>query len=172
MNIKAVIGLGNPEAEYENTFHNAGRMFVLQLANGADFQKENGFEYMNTSGFYLILPDLNMNESGTAVKEAAKKFKIKPEEILAAQDDSDIALGEYKLSFGKNSAGHKGVESMIKSLGTKNFYRLRFGIRAKTGKAGEFVLRQMGKKETEALRAAFYGAKESVIEKLNPPGID
>jgi PTH1 family peptidyl-tRNA hydrolase len=171
MNIKAVIGLGNPGPEYENTFHNAGRMFVLTLANGTDFQKEKGFEYANAGSFYLILPNSNMNESGIAVKDAAKKFKIKPEEILTAQDDSDIALGEYKLSFGKNSAGHKGVESIIKSLGTKNFYRLRFGIRAKTGKAGEFVLRQIGKKEAEALRGAFYGAKESVIEKLKPPGM-
>jgi len=85
-----------------------------------------------------------MNESGKAVKEAVKYFRAKPEEILIIHDDSDIELGKYKISFGRGSAGHQGVESIIKSLGTKNFWRLRIGIRrTKRKKAGEFVLKKI-----------------------------
>jgi PTH1 family peptidyl-tRNA hydrolase len=171
MKIKLIVGLGNPGREFQKTFHNAGRLFVLALAGGAEFKPEKNFGYAKNNGLTFVLPDLNMNESGLAVKEAAKKFKAKPEEIIVAQDDSDINLGNWKLSFARNSAGHKGVGSVIKSLGTKNFYRLRFGVRGRHGKAGEFVLKPLGKKEEEALNSAFYGAKLNVIEKLKPFGV-
>jgi len=172
LNIKLVVGLGNPGHEHENTFHNAGRMFVFSVAGGGKFESEKEFDYLKLDETYLVLTLSPMNQSGPAVKAALKKFKAKPEELLVAQDDSDLILGNYKTSFGRNSAGHKGVESIMNSLGTKNFYRLRFGIRGKQGeRAGEFVLRQINKKDLEKLNSAFYGAKVKVMEKLKPLGL-
>ncbi len=105
-----------------------------------------------------------MNESGKAVKEAMKYFKIKPEEILIVHDDSDIELGKYKISFGRGSAGHNGVQSIINNLKTKNFWRLRIGVRPTTNnrrpttqiKAGDFVLKKISKKNLEIFEKFFY----------------
>ena len=114
---KLIIGLGNPSTgsgrvpdKYENTYHNVGHLFVDFLGKGTK-------------------SDVFMNQSGKFVKEALKKHKIKPENLLVVHDDSDIELGCYKLSFGRNSAGHRGVQNIIDQLKTKNFWRLRIGIR-------------------------------------------
>lgn len=91
-----------------------------------------------------------MNESGRFVVNMVRKYNIKPEKILIVHDDSDIESGKYKFSFGRGSAGHKGVESVINALKTKNFWRLRIGIRPKKvlrKKAEEFVLKKITKKD-------------------------
>ena len=123
-----------------------------------------------------------MNESGKFVKKALQKYQIKPEEILITHDDSDIEIGKYKISFGRGSAGHNGVESIIKALKTKNFWRLRVGIRKKTGlpadlsakaqrataearqvKAGEIVLKKISKKDLEILEDVFKKSLENLF---------
>lgn len=117
--IKLVVGLGNPGNEYENTRHNIGFIFIDVLA-----------EYLNVSevGLRLAKPQTFMNKSGTAVSALSKYYKAKSENILVIHDDIDILWGRYKFSFGRSSAGHQGVESIIKALKTKNFWRLRIGI--------------------------------------------
>ena len=117
--IKLVVGLGNPGNEYENTRHNIGFIFIDVLA-----------KYLNVSevGLRLAKPQTFMNKSGTAVSALSKYYKTKPENILVIHDDIDILWGRYKFSFGRSSAGHQGVESIIKALKTKNFWRLRIGI--------------------------------------------
>ena len=117
INIKLIIGLGNPGKEYENTRHNAGFLFIDKLSEQL---KTPDFKYEKSQTF--------MNKSGGGVLALAKSHKIKPENILIVHDDIDILWGNYKLSFGCSSAGHKGVESIIKALKTKNFWRLRIGI--------------------------------------------
>ncbi len=111
-----------------------------------------------------------MNKSGKAVAEAKKRFKVKSEEILIIHDDSDIELGKYKFSFGRGSAGHKGIESIIKALKTKNFWRLRIGIRSKKvglsaearrAKAEDFVLKKITKKDLLIFNEVFSNAKNS-----------
>ena len=153
-NIKIIIGLGNPGKKYGNTYHNAGILFIDYLINkisakiknpaptgrgspnniGRQKSKVKSFEFVKFNSLILVNPLTFMNESGKAVLAAIKYFsskkeKIKPEEILIIHDDSDIELGNYKISFARGSAGHKGVDSIIKSLKTKNFWRLRIGIR-------------------------------------------
>ena len=117
--IKLVVGLGNPGNEYENTRHNIGFIFIDVLA-----------KYLNVSevGLRLAKPQTFMNKSGTAVSALSKYYKAKSENILVIHDDIDILWGRYKFSFGRSSAGHQGVESIIKALKTKNFWRLRIGI--------------------------------------------
>ena len=83
-----------------------------------------------------------------------KKEKIKPENILIVHDDIDIAWGNFKFSFGRSSAGHKGVESIIKALKTKNFWRLRIGIQPTLKKhtsADKIILKKFTPAELKTL---------------------
>ena len=125
MQIKLIIGIGNPGKKYERTRHNAGFLFIdelerlkikITLAKSQSFMNESGRAVVDLIKFYHPTGDL------------PKGDKIKPENILIVHDDIDILWGNYKFSFGRSSAGHKGVESIIKSLKTKNFWRLRIGI--------------------------------------------
>lgn len=155
MKVKLVIGLGNPGKEYEKTYHNVGVLFIDYLVKSRAYCQ-------------LLKSDVYMNQSGNFVKAALKKYNFKPEEILIVHDDSDIELGKYKISFGRGSAGHRGVESIIKSIGIKNFWRLRIGIRKeKKKKAADLVLKKINKKDLEIFEKVFQSVIASVSE-ANP----
>ena len=150
---RLIIGLGNPGKEYEKTYHNAGFLFVDYLINSQ----------LPITNYKLLKTDVYMNQSGNFVKKTLKKYKIKPEEILIVHDDSDIELGKYKISFGRGSAGHNGVQSIIDALKTKNFWRLRIGIRKVSSikyqvsrkKASELVLKKISEKDLKILSQEF-----------------
>ena len=138
--MKYVVGLGNPDEEYEGTRHNVGRDVVDAFAKKIE---SDGFDYDKKSdAFYaegkcvkekvvLIKPETYMNLSGKSVKKWVTSKK-KAKELVVVYDELDMPLGKLKISFGKSSGGHKGVESIIKSIGTKEFIRLRVGISPKT----------------------------------------
>ncbi len=128
--VKLIIGLGNPGVQYQDTYHNIGHLFVDYFVKKYQLKKEGGknFVFYKKNGKILVKPLTFMNQSGTATREAKRYFEVRSEEILIVHDDSDIETGKYKLSLGRGSAGHQGVESVIKSLKTKNFYRLRIGV--------------------------------------------
>jgi len=130
INIKLIVGLGNPGKEYENTRHNMGFIFIDKLS-----------EQIKTN-FIVEKPQTFMNKSGDAVLALSKLHKIKPENILIVHDDIDILWGKFKFSFGHSSAGHKGVESIIKALKTKNFWRLRIGIQPIRQAQGKSILKK------------------------------
>lgn len=140
--IKLIIGIGNPGKEYERTRHNAGFLFIDEL------------ERLKIK-IILAKSQSFMNESGRAVADLIKFYKIKPENILIVHDDIDILWGNYKFSFGRSSAGHKGVKSIIKSLKTKNFWRLRIGIQPafakKHIKADKIILKKFTPAELKTL---------------------
>lgn len=151
---KLIIGLGNPDKAYQNTYHNVGFLFI-------DFLAKNKTDL---SYFPAIKSDVFMNLSGKFVLTALKKHNKKPDELLLIHDDSDLEIGKYKLSFGRGAAGHHGVESVIASLKTKNFWRLRIGIRppekeplsaGKRLKAEKFVLKKISKVNLEILEKTF-----------------
>lgn len=139
-----IVGLGNPGEKYAFTRHNTGRI-ILNL-----FLKKNKFpewEFDKKSKSLisrakigkkeaiLVLPETFMNNSGLAVKNFITS-KTQAKNLIIIHDDLDIALGKFKISFNKSSAGHKGVESIIKNIKTKEFIRIRVGITptTKTGK--------------------------------------
>ena len=108
-----------------------------------------------------------MNESGIDVKKLVKSHGIKPEELLLVHDDSDILLGEYKLSFNRNAGGHKGVDHTIKQLKTKTFWRLRIGIRPKSAsvkkiKAMDLVLKTITPANDKKLQEVFKRAYDEI----------
>ncbi len=165
--IKLIIGLGNPGNDYENTPHNIGFLFVETLAKHCD---SASFEYKKKLDseisevrlqkspevrLWLAKPQTFMNTSGAAVLSLSNYFKIKPEHILIVHDDIDIVWGEFKFSLGRSSAGHKGVESIITLLKTKNFWRLRIGIQPRSSKkhvrADKMILKKFTSKEIEEI---------------------
>lgn len=153
MAIRLAIGLGNSDEKYKNTYHNVGHLFIDQT-NLLIAKKKTGGVYMNESGKF-VQKEMGQN--------------IAPAELLVIHDDSDIPLGSFKLSFSRGAGGHKGVIDCIDKLGTKNFWRLRIGIRnpheATREKAEKFVLREISKNDLEILRDVFEKAK-AAIEKI------
>ena len=158
--MKLIIGLGNPGKEYEKTRHNAGFLTVNKLVSSIKYQVLNAQSKFNTEiskgtlnneKILLIKPQTFMNNSGQSVKAVLDYYKIKPEDIIVIHDDLDIPIGEYKISKNKNSGGHKGVQSIIDHLGTKDFTRIRIGIMTENKKTPteRFVLERFNKDEME-----------------------
>jgi PTH1 family peptidyl-tRNA hydrolase len=112
-----IIGLGNPGEEYRESRHNTGRMAVELFEN-----KESGGGKAT-----IIHSDEFMNHSGKAVAKFVKSKKA-AENLIVVYDDIDLPLGTMKISFNKSSGGHRGLESIIKALKTKEFTRIRIGI--------------------------------------------
>ena len=129
-------------------------------------QQKPQINCLKTTGF--------MNESGAKVQKMLREFKQLPEQLLVVHDDSDIVLGQYKISFDRGAAGHKGVQHIIDQIGTKKFYRLRIGIRTETKtsarkKASEFVLQNIPKINLKTLEGVFRQAAMSIETKLRNP---
>ena len=161
--IVMVVGLGNPGADYENTRHNAGAIFVEALARtaGQTLRPEKKYHGLYARiqwqglDLHLLNPTTFMNRSGLAIKALADFFKIQPQQILIAHDELDLPPGTAKLKKGGGHGGHNGLRDTIAHLGTNDFQRLRIGIghpgdsRRVTG----YVLGRLGKQETEELNA-------------------
>ncbi|MDO8408143.1 MAG: aminoacyl-tRNA hydrolase [bacterium] len=133
-----VVGLGNPGKEYEKTRHNAGRMAATALAQAESF---GGFVLnkkaqslvvegkMGKEKVVIVLPETMMNASGSAVSAFIKTPKA-AKNILVIHDDLDLPLGTIKMVVGRGSGGHKGVESIMRAIKSKDFARIRIGISA------------------------------------------
>jgi len=159
--IKAVIGLGNPGQQYEDTRHNIGFKIVdsfLSTLKGEIkiYDKYSGlYCYKNIGGgeVHFLKPMTYMNLSGNAVKQLAKSETLKPEEIIVVQDDMDFELGTVRLKRAGGSAGHNGIDSIIESLQSCDFIRLRVGIgRVQNDAMREHVLEKFKEDELDILK--------------------
>ena len=166
-----IVGLGNPGKEYELTRHNAGRIAVLELARKEKMgelvfdKKMNALVGKGEIGgekVQIILPETFMNKSGNALKNIITSAK-KAESLIVVHDDIDLPLGKIKISFGKNSGGHKGVESVIKAVKTINFTRLRIGISATNAKGA--VKKPSGDKFLDYIIGKFKPAELAEMKK-------
>lgn len=135
--IKLIVGLANPGAEYAATRHNAGAWFVDQLAQRqrVSLQVENKFfgytARINLAGqdIRLLVPTTYMNLSGKAVAAMAKFYQFSSEQILVVHDELDLLPGQAKFKLAGGHGGHNGLKDIISQLGNNaNFYRLRLGI--------------------------------------------
>ena len=174
----SIVGLGNPGEEYKETRHNAGRIVLEIFAKtiGAeDFVFDKKRNALVAEGkikkekILLLSPETFMNKSGSALSTLVKVTKSKiytkgvAENLVVIHDDLDIPIGKFKISFNKSSGGHKGVESVIKAVGTEAFVRVRMGISPETlgGKlkkpqggdvVGDFIVAPFKKVELELLK--------------------
>lgn len=176
-----IVGLGNPGNLYKNTRHNIGQEFVNWLKDkyhASDWYKDNKllaqistFENEQAQ-IILALPTTFMNESGKALKKLKQYYQIPLDNLIIIHDDNDIYLGNFKLSFGRGAAGHKGVESIINYLKTNKFYRLRIGIQPQNTprqKAENLVLKKFSLKEKEMITNSFENMKkalEDIIQRV------
>ena len=167
-----VVGLGNPEERYFKTRHNFGFMVVDNLASKLriSFKPGKGSYYIaktkiDEKDLVLIKPTTYMNRSGSAVVQAMNYFKIELENVLVVCDDLDLDIGRLRLRAGGGSGGNNGLESIIMSLGTEKFSRLRLGINSDRRKSDEisFVLSEFSKKEFETVEFVAAHSRDAIL---------
>ena len=169
--MKIIIGLGNPGLRYKNTRHNAGVIVLREIAKKyrvrvSKKSHKGALGVGNIDGERTIFftPLTFMNCSGESVYELLASEKAYPSDLLVIYDDIDLDLGLIRLREKGSSAGHKGLQSIIESLGTSDFPRLRVGIRSgeKPHSTVNFVLRPFSAKEAKVLKRVTEEAKECV----------
>ncbi len=148
-----IVGLGNPGVKFNTTRHNAGFMaldFFATQNNFPEFELSKKYDSLisEKDGILLAKPQTFMNESGKAVQKLMKNSQA---ELIVVHDDIDMDLGKIKFSKDSGAGGHKGVESIIALLGTKDFTRLKIGIATGEQKAEEVVLQKFSPAEQEIL---------------------
>jgi PTH1 family peptidyl-tRNA hydrolase len=150
-----IIGLGNPGEQYKNTRHNVGFMAVDAFAKKNEFpdfklQKKSNALTSEKNDVLLVKPQTFMNESGKSAKEILKNKNTG--DLIVIHDDIDLPVGKMKIIKSRGSAGHKGVESIIKSVGNEGLIRFRIGIGGKNeAKAMNVVLKKFSKEEQELI---------------------
>ncbi len=177
-----IVGLGNPGKEYEKTRHNAGRSVVELIAKNAGF---DSFIFNKTANALvtkgtlegesatLVLPETMMNLSGKATVPFVKSIKA-AKNLLVIHDDLDLPLGTIKMVFGRGSGGHKGVESIMRAIKTKDFARLRIGIspalRSFGGAGGQSsfakATKDKGEKVIKHVIGKFKPTEEAMVKKV------
>ncbi len=169
-----IVGLGNPGREYANTWHNLGFLAIdkfKEINNFPEFKLSKKFNSLVSEGLVagektiLLKPQTLMNNSGKAVKAAIAFYKIKRGDVLIVHDDIDIRLGKIKTVENRGTAGHRGVESIVNELGTKNFKRIRIGIQPEKGKPKDvenFVLQKFSKKEGKVIEEVIRKSAEEI----------
>ena len=178
--MKLIVGLGNPGKEYENTRHNAGRIMVEHISKKLENSKVKALKF--------IIPENFMNHSGKAVAPFIKSKKDL-KDLVVIYDDVDLPIGTMRISFDRSSGGHNGLGSMIKSLKSQEFVRIRIGIAPTTpsGKLrkpkgeeailkfllGEFKkseldeLKKLSKKVAEAVEMIYAEGKDKAMSLFN-----
>ena len=188
MLLQLFVGLGNPDKKLLVTRHNVGFWFLDSLSKklNRDFVYSKKFdsdifinEY-NNQEFTMMKPMSYINNSGIPIKKFIKNKNIKPDNILVIYDDIDLAVGKIRLKNGGGSGGHKGLNSIVEQLGSKNFWRLRIGIGKPEdkNKTVEYVLGKPSKRDKEIIMDSinfsldeinnfFDGEASKLMNKLN-----
>jgi len=182
MAVFTIVGLGNPGEEYDRTRHNVGRMMVEWFAKKEDFpdwSTDKRQKVTKAKGevdgekVLAILPDAFMNNSGSVVAAHVKSAKA-ANRTTVIYDDLDLPLGTFKISFNRGSGGHRGVDSIIKKLKTREFVRIRVGISPETpsgklrkpkgeDKVIKFIMKRFTPKEETILKKVSKDINEALI---------
>jgi peptidyl-tRNA hydrolase, PTH1 family len=174
-----VVGLGNPGREYALNRHNVGFMVADELARRSGGTWRSKFSgrlaevRIGEHRIALLEPETFMNESGRSVQAAARFFKVEPDAILVVHDEGDLPVGRLQARLGGGLAGHNGLRSIARQLGTPDFLRLRVGVgrpgRGDPRSLADYVLADFDAhddRETIVARAA------DAVETLDANGLD
>ena len=156
--MRAVVGLRNPGSDYEGTRHNVGYEVVGEylsrhgekLARGPSRVRAQLARIGSADDATLVIvPTTFMNESGQGVRSALDYYKIPVDEVLVVHDDIDLPFGRLRIQVGGGSGGHNGIRSLERSLGTKDFSRLKVGVGRPPGTQdpADYVLRPFTRQE-------------------------
>ena len=169
--MKLIFGLGNPGKKYEKTKHNVGfdALDKIAASMGLSFNQTK-FKSLYTEGrvgtekVVLIKPQTYMNLSGEAIQPWLDFYKLSEEDMVVIYDDMDLSTGDIRLRLQGGSGGHKGMESTIQQLGTKNFNRIRVGVgRPYPGQTViSHVLSAFPKEEEENIEFALRDIQEAI----------
>jgi peptidyl-tRNA hydrolase, PTH1 family len=173
--VKIIVGLGNPGRRYERTRHNAGFMVVDGLARAARSQEWKlrcealvAETIIAAQPAMLAKPVTYMNASGQAVRLLLEEYRLNNPDLVVVLDDLDLPLGRIRIRERGSAGGHHGVESIIRTLGSDEFVRVRLGIGEETmplDKA-EFVLSEVSPgraAEWDEMIARAAGAVRSIV---------
>jgi len=156
--MRLIVGLGNPDPEYQWTPHNLGFLAVDELANRGGIRVERpegkalvGRGKLAGQEVLLAKPQTYMNLSGVSVRELLGKYELTPDDLLVLWDEVQLPWGSIRLAPDGSAGSHNGAKSVIGSLGTQKFARLRLGCGPDhpLGTRREYVLRPMKKAELE-----------------------
>jgi PTH1 family peptidyl-tRNA hydrolase len=133
--VRFIVGLGNPGLAYRDTRHNVGFMIIDRLAqkhgvsiSGRKFRARCGKGRIGNDQVFLIKPQTVMNLSGLSVRDLLSFYQRSPNDMILIHDDLDLNFGTLRIKQRGGHGGHKGVESVIESLGETDFVRLKVGI--------------------------------------------
>ena len=168
--MKLIVGLGNPDIQYNNTRHNIGFFYLDLFANKLNCSFKEKFNGMyskikiNNTNVILLKPLTFMNLSGDCVIKFVNYYKINIEDILVIHDDLDLEFGRIKLKENGSSGGHNGIKNIISNLNSENFKRLKIGI----GKNGlidtkDYVLGKFTEEELKIIS----GNEKNILNILN-----
>ena len=166
-----IVGLGNPDSEYADTRHNLGFDCVRTLASryGVEVKKKRWRSLVGHSESrrtWFVLPQTYMNLSGEAVKAALRDVGVEPARVWVVHDELDLPLCRMRIRVGGSGAGHNGVLSIIRALGTPDFVRFRVGIgkpARRPGQAGvHYVLGRFTKAEAASLEKVVSGVADAL----------
>jgi PTH1 family peptidyl-tRNA hydrolase len=178
--MRLIVGLGNPDPEYQWTPHNLGFMAVDELAN------RNGIRVSRPEGKALVgrgklareeillaKPQTYMNLSGISVRELLQKYELGPADLVAMWDEAQLPLGTIRISPEGSAGSHNGAKSLIGSLGTPAFTRIRLGCAPEheVSSRREYVLRPMRKGELE-MAAEMISEAADAVEMILAQGVD
>ena len=174
-----IVGLGNPGEEYSNTPHNLGFMVIDRLAESNAIRvsrKENmalvGLGTIKQKQVALAKPQTYMNLSGPSVKGLLERYELNADRLILVYDELDLPWGTMKIKPKGSAAGHKGPQSVIGSIGTSEFPRVRIGIHPGHPVDGEeFVLRPFKKSQAKEVEEAVTRGAEAV-ESIIAEGVE
>ncbi|HZQ65769.1 MAG TPA: aminoacyl-tRNA hydrolase [Gaiellaceae bacterium] len=174
-----VAGLGNPGPEYARTRHNVGWMVVDELARRHQGSWRSKFSgrlaevRLDSARVALVKPETYMNESGRSIAAAARFFKAAPESVVVVHDDVDLEEGRLQARLGGGLAGHNGLRSIARDLGTHDFLRVRIGVgrpgRGDRRSVADYVLAPF-EPETDVERLVAHAA--DAVESLLREGLE
>jgi PTH1 family peptidyl-tRNA hydrolase len=172
-----IVGLGNPGGEYSKTRHNAGRIVLEVFRKKYDFPD---WEYKKTydalvsrgtvagQDVLLLEPETYMNDSGKSLTTLIKS-KDDATQLVVIHDDADLPIGAWRSARDRGAGGQKGVESIITTIKTRDFYRFRVGVApaitpdAPRRPAGDFVLEQFSVEEMSVVKSRSIGIAERIV---------
>ncbi len=165
-----IVGLGNPGRKYSLTRHNIGFRVIDSLSERLQIVFTEKEKYLKGEGLYrdnrivLVKPLTYMNLSGAAVREVLRMRNCPPGRLIVVHDDLALPVGRIKIRERGSSGGHRGIQSIIESIGTNEFIRVKIGIgRSPEIPSEVYVLKKFTPQEREIINEAVESASDAVL---------